>query len=213
MRLFLASTASIILLLTALLIFDVNLAFAKKGDSSSKKKIELCCAWGDALDDGVLTFSINNGGSDLAKIVKLAINDWEKALGGIEFKYVKDDSDADVKIDFKKGKGKKVGKTVTFFDQLGFINQVEISISKKSYGFTLDKRTLEHVAKHEIGHALGLGHATFKGTLMSPNVDEIITKISACELASVKYANSWKFNKEDNSPHQIGKDDFKCKKK
>lgn len=212
MRLFVISTASIILLLTALLIFDANLAFAKKGDSSSKKKIELCCAWGDALDDGVLTFSINDGGSDLAKIVKLAINDWEKALGGIEFKYIKDGSDADVAIDFKKGKGKKVGKTVTFFDHLGFIDQVDISISKKSYGYTLDKHTLEHVAKHEIGHALGLGHATFKGTLMSPNVDEIITKISACELESVKYANSWKFN-DGNSPNPFNKDNFKCKKK
>lgn len=213
MRLFVISTASIILLLTALLIFDANLAFAKKGDSSSKKKIELCCAWGDALDDGVLTFSINDGGSDLAKIVKLAINDWEKALGGIEFKYIKDGSDADVAIDFKKGKGKKVGKTVTFFDHLGFIDQVDISISKKSYGYTLDKHTLEHVAKHEIGHALGLGHATFKGTLMSPNVDEIITKISACELESVKYANNWKFDEKVNSPHHLDKDDFKCKKK
>lgn len=213
MRLFVISTASIILLLTALLIFDANLAFAKKGDSSSKKKIELCCAWGDALDDGVLTFSINDGGSDLAKIVKLAINDWEKALGGIEFKYIKDGSDADVAIDFKKGKGKKVGKTVTFFDHLGFIDQVDISISKKSYGYTLDKHTLEHVAKHEIGHALGLGHATFKGTLMSPNVDEIITKISACELESVKYANNWKFDEKVNSPHPLDKDDFKCKKK
>jgi len=213
MRLFVASTVSVILLLTALLIFDSNLAFAKKGDSSSKKKIELCCAWGDSLDDGVLTFSINNGGSDLAKIVKLAINDWEDALGGVKFKYVKEASDADIEIDFKKGKGKKVGKTVTFFDQLGFINQVDVSISKKSYGFTLDKHTLEHVAKHEMGHALGLGHANFKGTLMSPNVDEIITKISACELDSVKYANSWKFDEENNSPHPLDEDDFKCKKK
>jgi hypothetical protein len=213
MRLFVASTVSVILLLTALLIFDSNLAFAKKGDSSSKKKIELCCAWGDSLDDGVLTFSINNGGSDLAKIVKLAINDWEDALGGVKFKYVKEGSDADIEIDFKKGKGKKVGKTVTFFDQLGFINQVDVSISKKSYGFTLDKHTLEHVAKHEMGHALGLGHANFKGTLMSPNVDEIITKISACELDSVKYANSWKFDEENNSPHPLDEDDFKCKKK
>jgi hypothetical protein len=213
MRLFVASTVSVILLLTALLIFDSNLAFAKKGDSSSKKKIELCCAWGDSLDDGVLTFSINNGGSDLAKIVKLAINDWEDALGGVKFKYVKEASDADIEIDFKKGKGKKVGKTVTLFDQLGFIDQVDVSISKKSYGFTLDKHTLEHVAKHEMGHALGLGHANFKGTLMSPNVDEIITKISACELDSVKYANSWKFDEENNSPHPLDEDDFKCKKK
>ena len=151
----------------------------------------------------------------MAKIVKLAINDWEKALDGVvKFKFIKDDNaDSDIQIEFKKGKGKKVGKAVTFFDQLGLMDHVEISISKKSYGFTLDKRTLEHVAKHEIGHALGLGHATFKNTLMSPNVDEIITKISACELESVKYANSWKFNEDDNSPHSLNKDNFKCKKK
>jgi hypothetical protein len=211
MRFYMVATISLMLLLMAVVTFHTDPAFAKKGDSS-KKKIELCCAWGNALDDGVLTFSIKNGGSGLAKIVKLAINDWENALGGVNFKYVKDNDDADIKIDFKKGKGKKVGKTVTFFDHLGFIDQVDISISKKSYGYTLDKQTLEHVAKHEMGHALGLGHANFKGTLMSANVDEIITKISACELESVKYANSWKFN-DGNSPNPFHKDNFKCKKK
>ena len=63
-----------------MIVFDSDLAIAKK-DSKSKKNIELCCTWGDSLDDGILTFSIKNGGSDLAKIVKLAINDWEKSLG------------------------------------------------------------------------------------------------------------------------------------
>ena len=199
-----------------IVVFDTaDLAFAKKEDSKSKKNIiELCCTWGDSLDDGVLTFSINKGGSDLAKIVKLAINDWERSLdGAVKFKFIKDDeSEADIEIDFKKGKGKKVGKAVTYFDEYGFINFVEISISKKSYGVTLDSRTLEHIAKHEMGHALGLGHANFKNTLMSPNVDEVITKVSACELESVKYANSWKFIDEDDSPSLFDDYGFKCKK-
>ena len=197
-----------------IIVFDTDLAFAKKKESKSKKTIELCCSWGDSLKDGVLTFSIDNGGSDLAKIVKLAINDWEKLFDeALKFKYVKDESEADIEIEFKKGKGSKVGKTVTYFDEYGFISFVEISISKKSYGVTLDTRTLEHVAKHEIGHALGLGHANFKNTLMSANVDEIITKISACELESVKYANSWKFVDNDDSPRHLDEDGFKCKKK
>ena len=201
-------------LIVGMLIFDADLASAKK-DDSKKKKIELCCTWGDSLDDGILTFSIDDGGSDLAKIVKMAINDWEKSLKKIEFKYVKNNDDADIEIGFKKGKGKKVGKTVTYFDPSGLIDQVDISISKKSYGVTLNSDTLEHVAKHELGHALGLGHANFKNTLMSPNVDEIITKISACEIASVKYANNWKFGKDDEggSPSPLDDQGFKCKKK
>ena len=105
----------------AMVVLDTAPAFAKKDDSKSKKKIELCCTWGDSLNDGVLTFSIKNGGSDLAKIVKLAINDWEKALNGVvKFKYINDDNaDSDIEIQFKKGKGKKVGKTVTFFNHFG----------------------------------------------------------------------------------------------
>ena len=207
---------SLFILFIAMIILDnTDLAFAKKDDSKSKKKIELCCTWGDSLNDGVLTFSIKNGGSDLAKIVKLAINDWEEALNGVvKFKYIKDDNaDSDIEIEFKKGKGKKVGKAVTFFDHFGLIDYVEISISKKSYGFTLDKPTLEHVAKHEFGHALGLGHAEFENTLMSPNVDEVITKVSACELESVKYANSWKFIDDKNSPQPLDERGFQVQER
>jgi hypothetical protein len=218
LKLYIIATILSFFIILGIVVFDTDMASAKKGDSKSKKMIEVCCSWGNSLDDGVLTFSIKDGGSDLAKIVKLAINDWEKLLGGIEFKYVKEDSEADIEIDFKKGKGKKVGKTVTYFDHYGLIDQVDISISKKSYGVTLDTHTLEHVAKHEIGHALGLGHANFKNTLMSANVDEIITKISACELDSVKFANSWKFsenddNDDDYSADPIDEEGYKCKKK
>jgi len=215
LKLYVVPIIFFIALLIAMMVCLPHTALAKKGNSKSKSMIELCCTWGNSLDDGVLTYSIDNGGSELAKIVKLSFKAWQKALdNAIQFKYVKgnEESDPDIVIDFKKGKGKKVGETETYFDYYGFIEQADISISKKSYGVTLDKDTLEHVTKHEIGHALGLGHANSKNTLMSPNVDEIISKISTCEIASVKYANNWKFSKNDNSPHDLDEHDYKCKK-
>jgi hypothetical protein len=49
---------------------------------------------------------------------------------------------------------------------------------------------------------------------MSPNIDEIITEISACEVDSAKYANYWKFIDNDDSPNYNSEDySFKCKKK
>ena len=195
------------------MISEIDTAFAKK--DSKRKTIDLCCSWGNSISDGVLTYSIKNGGSELAKIVKLAIKDWEKALrDSVQFKYVKDDeSDADIEIEFKKGKGQKVGKAVTFFDYNGKIDHVQISISKKSYGQSLGPSLLEHVAKHEFGHALGLGHANFKETLMSAHVNQDVKKISACELESVKYVNNWKSADDDKSSSTLDKDSFRCKKK
>ena len=198
---------SFFLYLSAIGISDNDLAFAKINNSSSQKNIEICCTWGDSINDGELTFSIKNGGSDLAKIVKMAINDWEKALGElIQFKYTKDEEDSkpDIKIDFKKDKGNKVGKSVTYFDTAGYIDHVEISISKKSDGFTLEPSFLEHVAKHEFGHALGLGHANFKESLMSSLVYHSFNKISDCEREAVREANKWKLIDNDSSP-QINK--------
>ena len=192
-----------------------DLAFANKDNSSSQKNIEICCTWGDSVNDRELTFSIKDGGSDLAKIVKKAINDWEKALSElIQFKYTKDEAKPDIKIDFKKDKGLKVGESVTYFDTTGSIDYVEISISKKSNGLTLDPSVLEHVAKHEFGHALGIGHAHFPHTLMYPEVNETLTEISACELNSVVYANhlnSNDENKEKENFHPMDADDFECK--
>ena len=207
---------SFILFLSTIGISDNDLAFAKKDNSSSQKNIEICCTWGDSINDGELTFSIKNGKSDLAKIVKMAINDWEKALGElIQFKYTKDeDSNPDIKIDFKKDKGPKVGESVTYFDTTGSIDHVEISISKKSNSLTLDNSVVEHIAKHEFGHALGLGHAQFPHTLMYPNVDETLTEISACELDSVVYANHLNSNEDDKEKenfHPMDEDDFECK--
>ena len=183
---------------------------AKKSNDKSKKKISICCTWGSELEDGVLTYIIKNGDKAHHKIVQSSLNDWADALTILQFHEVNERDNPDVSIEFKQGKGKKVGKTVTYFDHQGFIDHVEISLSKKSYGVKLDKTILGHVTKHEIGHSLGLGHANFKNTLMSAVVNDVTTKISKCEVDAVKNTNKWKLYGKDNFPSSADKK-YKCK--
>ncbi len=50
-----------------------------------------------------MIYSIENEGSDSAKILKLTIKDWEISLDGwLQFQYVKDVSFVDIEIEFKK---------------------------------------------------------------------------------------------------------------
>jgi predicted Zn-dependent protease len=59
---------------------------------------------------------------------------------------------------------------------------------------------IEYIAKHEFGHALGLGHANFNESLMSSLVYNSFNKISDCERKSVQEANKWKLIDNDSSP-------------
>ena len=63
MKFYIPVIIPLFLLLLGMLLYDTDLAFAKK-DSKSKRIIELCCTWGNSLEDGILTFTIKNGGSD-----------------------------------------------------------------------------------------------------------------------------------------------------
>ncbi|MGD1836178.1 MAG: M57 family metalloprotease [Nitrososphaeraceae archaeon] len=185
-------------------IIGVNQADAKK------EKIKICCTWGYPLKDGVLNYNFENGDKSLRKMVTQSLDEWEEKIENLEFKKVKKKSDSDIEFKFKKGKGKKVGKTITYFDSRGFIAFTEVSVSKKSYGYQLDKKTLEHIIKHEIGHVLGLGHANFAENLMSANVEKIITEISECEIKGVKKANEWKFVDDKSSPKITNKKSIRC---
>ena len=175
------------------------------------EKIDLCCTWGTELKDSLLTYNIEKGDKDLEKITESAFSDWENNLNKIYFKNVKDNNVADIKIKFKKGNVNQGGQAKIYFEQNGFIDYVKISVSKTSNGTELNQTILGHIIKHEIGHALGLGHSQFTNSIMYPIVDETVMKISRCEIDAVKDANNWKLIKNDKKPKMLEQSVYICK--
>jgi hypothetical protein len=97
---------------------------------------------------------------------------------------------------------------------------VGITISTTALGNSISSSELESIAKHEIGHAYGIGHTDFVGDLMSP----ILTggtdsSISECDINAVIQADIWKTaqrtgyhsDKNIDPYHQPSVDFIKCK--
>ena len=188
-------------------------------DFEDNNLIMLCCTWGEKLIDGKLTYDIQgNVDGDLEEAVRDAIKDWDDKLDLIEFIEVpynleknQRQGEPDIQIKFlKDGTGfeelgaETAGHTKTRLNQQGFIHFNIVTIAEGGLGKTFEKETIETIAKHEIGHTLGLGHANFKSNLMATEIDFAAKTISACELEAVQQANSWKFlDKESGGAPQL----------
>ncbi len=80
----------IILAFAAASFFWVSLFSSKiQAQSSQQESIRICCAWGDKLADGILTYkivgdSINTYSTQSEQAIYNAINDWNTKLHGIK---------------------------------------------------------------------------------------------------------------------------------
>jgi len=194
-------------LIISLIQFNFNYIYSTNNQQTDylKKQIEICCTWGNKLADGILTYEINNAKPETKKLVTSAINYWKENIQGIDFRETDSKQQVDIKISFRNDNGKVAGQTMTNFDSDGFIFNVKILLAEKAFGKQLNKNVIEYIAKHEFGHALGLGHANFNDSLMSSLVYNSFNKISDCEREAVNEANKWKLIDNDSSSPQISK--------
>ena len=154
--------------------------------------LQICCTWGDNLNDGVLTFhTYNKEIFKMNSLVKNSFDQWASKLENVKFLEVQDASTADVLIYFEHKGEQTVGQTTNVLDDEGFIKRVKIRISVNFNEEQIEEDTIDLVLKHEIGHVLGLGHSNFHD-LMNPIVNYQNKIITKCEIDAVHLANNWK---------------------
>ena len=180
--------------------------------------LKICCSWSNALSDGILTYSLieaDGVGESTKHAVEDAIEEWDSDIEGLELREVAQSPSApDIQITFDSLKNIENGNreynfendidnqltviptagwTQFRFTNQGLIDSVRITISDDVLDYGFDNDIIEQIAKHEMGHALGLGHSNNMERLMADIVVEDRTgNISECEVNGVLQANQWK---------------------
>jgi hypothetical protein len=192
-------------------------------DLDEMRLLQICCAWSDKISDGVLEYRISDEVSEGSKQAVInAIEDWDVLFDNLMFVEKQDDSEADVEIgfsdsdedandeEFSYGDSIAAGKTEFRFDSNGFVDSVELTLSGSIFGNGFQNSLLEQIARHELGHVLGLGHANFDGNLMSTSTNAGAENISTCEINGVLAANYWRLVAAGNNPEYPEADFVVC---
>jgi Matrixin len=181
----------------------------EEGDDDSQDEEEF------SIDD------LPTGDSEQRRIVTDAVNEWNARIPNLRLVHEDSNVDADIEVQLVEGLGgMAAGATLLKSDEDGFINKVTILLPKAAFfiegdsgvfAVQYDPQKLKEIATHELGHALGLGHADFDSDLMSErlNSDETMN-ISQCDVTGVLQANQWKLVNNDSVPNSPEEDEISC---
>lgn len=191
--------------------------------------IVICCGWDDKIASGQLTYSITGGSPSSRQAVTEAMTEWQSRIDGLQLQPISNVRNSDIRITFQTeggqtsshsdGIGSIVGRGHFFSEILGetrltpkdgLIDKAQITLARMGFGSPIDASETMQIALHEIGHALGLGHANFAGDIMAPAINYQSDSISKCDISAVLTANDWKVGGSSMSAEPPATNRIRC---
>jgi predicted Zn-dependent protease len=187
-------------------------------DFEEQNTIQIYCTWGHDLRDGILIYYTDTEGStkQLQDEVRNAVQEWDRNLDSLALEETSNKKNGDILIEFQEeyeGNGEEkrvVGQSISTFDNSGFIDNVQITVYRGTSEYKFDEGIVQRIVEHELGHALGLGHANFDGNLMAEKVNDGTENVSECEVKAVLKANNWKLIADSTNPIMPEKNGIIC---